>query len=578
VVKAIRRLTDISQRWVPVLLVAVVLVPLLWVLSGALSASLSIIAWQTLFLSLWSSPALAKSIALSVWTGLASTLLSYGLCAWIISRSFSGHLLQNWVKRLPLMLAVPHAAFAIGLVFLLSPSGWILRFLSPWLTGYDWPPAWQTTQDPFGMGLIIALVAKETPFLLWNAATQLSRDDVQTRWQREYALAQTLGYSDKNAFWRVIWPQLSVRLRWPLLAVLAYGLTVVDMAIIIGPASPPTLAVQAWQWLQDADRATNDVGAAAAALLALCLLVFIGLSAIYVQLIHNTKKLTTGDRGRQTLNSGKHKVGDKLLNAVLVLLVLYIVIMVILAISSVSGVWRFPSVWPQNYTFAAWLSVWSSSKSVWMTLSLALLSSGLVVLWCVAWLELAPPVWDVALRKLLYLPLLIPSVLWVVGLHQMSVTLGVDGHWLGLLMAHALAVLPYVFIALAPAYLGFDKRYEQVSSSLGSTRFAFLLHVKWPLLRASLASAFAVGFAVSVAQYLPTMFVGAGRFATVTTEAVTLASGGQRSLTAAYAWLQFLLPLLCFALAAWLGKTRTFKSMPQMPIQGRTIQGTINAA
>jgi putative thiamine transport system permease protein len=56
-----------------------------------------------------------------------------------------------------------------------------------------------------------------------------------------------------------------------------------------------------------------------------------------------------------------------------------------------------------------------------------------------------------------------------------------------------------------------------------------------------------VGFAVSVAQYLPTLFVGAGRFNTVTTEAVTLASGAQRSLTAAYAWLQWLLPALVFA-------------------------------
>ena len=46
---------------------------------------------------------------------------------------------------------------------------------------------------------------------------------------------------------------------------------------------------------------------------------------------------------------------------------------------------------------------------------------------------------------------------------------------------------------------------------------------------------------------------------TVTTEAVTLASGGQRSLTAAYAWLQFILPLLCFAAAAWVGQMRKFK-------------------
>ena len=85
-----------------------------------------------------------------------------------------------------------------------------------------------------------------------------------------------------------------------------------------------------------------------------------------------------------------------------------------------------------------------------------------------------------------------------------------------------------------------------------------MLRVKWPPLRAALASAMAVGFAVSVAQYLPTLFVGAGRFATVTTEAVTLASGAQRSLTSAYAWLQWLLPVIGFALAAWAGRPRRF--------------------
>jgi putative thiamine transport system permease protein len=68
----------------------------------------------------------------------------------------------------------------------------------------------------------------------------------------------------------------------------------------------------------------------------------------------------------------------------------------------------------------------------------------------------------------------------------------------------------------------------------------------------------AIGFAVSVAQYLPTLFIGAGRFATVTTEAVTLAAGAQRSLSSAYAWLQWLLPVLVWALAAWLGQPRRY--------------------
>jgi putative thiamine transport system permease protein len=81
------------------------------------------------------------------------------------------------------------------------------------------------------------------------------------------------------------------------------------------------------------------------------------------------------------------------------------------------------------------------------------------------------------------------------------------------------------------------------------------------LLRRAIASAWAVAFAVSVAQYLPTLFVGAGRFATVTTEAVTLASGGQRSLMSAYAVLQMVLPLLAFAWASALGRPRSFEKI-----------------
>jgi putative thiamine transport system permease protein len=122
--------------------------------------------------------------------------------------------------------------------------------------------------------------------------------------------------------------------------------------------------------------------------------------------------------------------------------------------------------------------------------------------------------------------------------------------------------VPYVLISLSPAYSGFDPRYRFISATLGRSHVAFLWKVKWPLLRASLASALAVGFAVSVAQYLPTLFIGAGRFASVTTEAVTLASGAQRSLTSAYAWLQWLLPVLGFSLAAWAGRSRRFRSGP----------------
>ena len=68
------------------------------------------------------------------------------------------------------------------------------------------------------------------------------------------------------------------------------------------------------------------------------------------------------------------------------------------------------------------------------------------------------------------------------------------------------------------------------------------------LLRAVLTAA-AVGLAVSVAQFLPTLLIGGGRVATLTTEAVALAAGANRRVIGVWAVAQMALPSLGFALA-----------------------------
>jgi len=528
--------------------------PLLATAALALAALLDGAAWR----ALWEDPHWLRALGLTLWTGLASTALAWWVSAALLAQGFVRQSLGRLLRGLPVMLATPHAAFAIGLVFLLAPSGWLLRALSPWLTGFEFPPPWPTTQDPWGLGLIAALTAKEIPFLLWTAATQLQRDDLRQRWRSEHALAQTLGYSPQRAFWRVVWPQLSARLWWPLLAVLAYGLTVVDMALVIGPASPPTLAVLAWQWLQDADLALNAQGAAAGGVLTLTLL---GTALLWrgLQRLHRQGgQQLNGRRGAASMPVGAQPpVG--LPASYLLLASLYGAVLLALAVGSIAGVWPFPRVWPETVTWQAWHRVWDSRSTVGTTLGLALASAALALAWCVAWLELAPRRWDTALRPVLYLPLVLPAVLWVVGLYSLALQWRLEGQWLGLLLAHTAMVLPYVLLALSPAYLGFDVRYAQLNASLGHGSWHFLWRIKWPLLRRALAASAAVGFAVSVAQYLPTLYIGAGRFSSVTTEAVNLAAGGQRSLTGAYAGLQFLLPVLAFALAAWVGAPRRFK-------------------
>jgi putative thiamine transport system permease protein len=537
-------------------------VPLLWTAFEAGRQVIQPVGWQALV----QAPQTRPALILTLWTGLASCAITWWASSWLLAHGFIRQKLSRWLRGLPVMLATPHAALAIGLVFLLAPSGWLLRALSPWLTGFELPPPWPTTQDRWGLGLILALCAKEIPFMLWIAATQLQRDDLRRRWLAEQSLAQTFGYSPRQAFWRVVWPQLSPKLFWPALAVLAYSLTVVEMALVIGPTTPPTLAVLAWQWLLDVDPVTERKGAAAGALLAFLVVAFgaMGLSVTHLKKRHwrptNGPRPAAQQPASDSTAAHRYSPRDVLATSLLWLLhSVYIGVLLALAVGSIAGLWPFPEVWPTHWTWAAWQSVWLSSATAWTTLSLAITSATLALLWSVAWLEWAPRAWEKKFRPLLYLSMLMPGVLWVVGLHAVSLQIGLEGQWLGVLWAHLLMVLPYVLLALSSAYQGFDPRYAQLSASLGHGRWHFLWCIKWPLLKRSLTSAFAVGFAVSVAQYLPTLYVGAGRIATVTTEAVTLASGAQRSLTSAYAWLQWSLPVLVFGLAAWLGQPRRFR-------------------
>ena len=69
------------------------------------------------------------------------------------------------------------------------------------------------------------------------------------------------------------------------------------------------------------------------------------------------------------------------------------------------------------------------------------------------------------------------------------------------------------------------------------------------MLLPAMLTAVAVGVAVSVGQYLPSLLIGGGRVETLTTEAVALSSGGNRRIIGAYALLQMLLPALGFAVA-----------------------------
>ena len=116
-------------------------------------------------------------------------------------------------------------------------------------------------------------------------------------------------------------------------------------------------------------------------------------------------------------------------------------------------------------------------------------------------------------------------------------------------LAHIPFVFAYCYLILKGPFQAIGEEYELIAKSFGYSYWQAWWKLRFSLLRPALLSAFAIGFSVSIAQYIPTLMIGAGRVPSITTEAVAIASGNDLNLTSVYMLLQSSLPMLVFFIA-----------------------------
>lgn len=498
------------------------------------------------FGELFAQPGIWWSVWVSLSSGLLTTLVSLTLvmaffAAWSGTAAF-----KRVHKLVSPLLSIPHAAAAFGIAFMIAPSGWMMRLISPELTGMTRPPDWQILNDPNGFAMMVGLIAKEIPFLflIALAAMPQARPAIFTH------VATSLGYGRMAGFIFGVWPQLYRQMRLAVFAVIAYASSVVDVALILGPTNPAPLAVRLVEWMGDPDLSKRFLASAGAVLqlsvTVTAMVIWVAgekIVGILVFRLNQSGHRFTRDRWLRLISGGLMFGFAALVVAGLVILGLW----------SFAGFWSFPDAMPRSFTLKTWdrqLAMIGPSFTVTLVLGLAatLIAVGIALACLEREARTGRTGGDRALG-LLYLPLLVPQPAFIFGLQMLFLVTGINATFGALVLVHLVFVLPYVFLSLADPWRAFDKRYAHAAASMGVGENRIFWRIKLPILLRAVLAAAAIGFAVSIGQYLPTVLIGAGRWPTLTTEAVALAAGGDRRVIGVYAFLQMFLPFVGFVAA-----------------------------
>ena len=498
----------------------------------------------------------SHSAILTLGIGFASSILSFIVALGIVIYCY-GTGWMRWLRHLIApIIAMPHSGIALGLIFLFSSSGWLSRLVSPWLSGWDRPPTFSIIRDEYGISFVLALLTKEVPFLIFIILSALQQLPVHSILK----MCRGLGYNKITAWFKCILPQIYPHLRLPFYAVLIFSLSVVDVALIIGPSYPTTLPIMLLEWFNHPVKLALKLPAASLALVLMLLILFSIL--VWESIIFLVKHLFhfflyNGYRGGSRKWFGfLFKMYPCCLFFVMLSCILSMLVW------SFTWQWRFPHFLPSTWTVQNWyIQTGEILNSLFTTLLLGICSSLISIILVILCLENEVTRDKKIYKKpllIIYLPLLLPQVTFIFGFQIFLVKIGADNTFLAVVWSHLIFVLPYIFLTLANIYRSYDKRYKSMAISLGISKTRFFWKVKFPMLLPAITMSFVIGFSVSIAQYLPTLFIGGGRYNTITTEVVALASGSNPKYAGLYTLIQSVLPWIFFIFALQFHKIYNF--------------------
>ncbi|MDN7128495.1 hypothetical protein J6I92_01205 [Pseudidiomarina sp. 1APR75-15] len=484
---------------------------------------------------LWNYPGIGTALANSLLVGLLSTLLAAACASLIIAcEAVSGRPGKNDGGTI---FTAPHLAFAIAFLWLFTPFGWFDR-LFPFAAGL--------VEQQSLVTLVIILVLKETPFLVVLGRQQL----MQLPYQRWLLQGQALGTDRTRSWWLVVFPAWLRAMRLILFAVAIYSVAVVDLAQIAGPLNPPLLAPLLVGWQLQFDPLSQLLAQQATWLLIALGGVMVSWVVIQEWGLVRLLKLRIGRPPSRALIKALSGFSLYFSSATRLLFILIsaLTLAALLALSLGYG-WFYPDLLPLEWQ----LKGWSDNADLILQLALNTLGLGLLtaviatasIIWLREWQRLnqreLPDLW---LLLALFVPQLSLVIAWL-GSDWSSL---LRSHHLSVLVAHSWFSFAYGYLVYAPTERNTTQIHLLTGRSLGYGYWRSWWHFKRPLMHSGIGYCFMVTFLVSVAQYVPTLLLGAGRLPTLTTELVAVSSGGEWRLPAVYATLLWFIAFVALML------------------------------
>ncbi len=113
-----------------------------------------------------------------------------------------------------------------------------------------------------------------------------------------------------------------------------------------------------------------------------------------------------------------------------------------------------------------------------------------------------------ALEYFLLSPMVVPVIVFAIGLYFLFSRVHLVGKPLGLYLGHTVLATPLVVVIVSSALRAYDQSLEQAARSLGAGYFGSLLHVTIPLIRPAILSGAAFAFLASFDEVVVAIFVG----------------------------------------------------------------------